>query len=87
MTGQEDDPGRPWLARYPTDVPPSISYPRLSFGGILDEVAQRQGEAPALVFEGHAMRWCEVHDLAERLAGGAAKWAAIEGTISQGART
>ncbi len=70
MTGQEDDPGRPWLARYPTDVPPSISYPRLSLGGILDEVAQHQGEAPALVFEGHAMRWSEVHDLAERLAGG-----------------
>ncbi len=58
---------RPWLASYPADVQPSLSYPNLAIGHILDEVAGRHPSAEALVFQGQSLTWSQVQDRSEAL--------------------
>ena len=56
----------PWLARYPPGVPSSIDYPHTSIGKILDRVASDYPKSDAVVFQGEALTWVEIHDLSTR---------------------
>lgn len=63
------DPGRPWLASYPADVPSTVSYPAISIGDLFERCAPRFPARQALIFEGYAMTWAELHEIVDRVAG------------------
>lgn len=67
MTVVERDAQRPWVKRYPSDVPNVIPYPTVSIGDLLDDVAGRYPDADAVVFEGHTLSWRDVQAAARRL--------------------
>jgi long-chain acyl-CoA synthetase len=70
MTVAEREVVRPWLKSYPPGVPHTIDYPRTTIGELLDQVASRHPNADAIVFQGEAITWSQVHRLAGRLAVG-----------------
>jgi len=49
------DPLRPWLARYPSRVPPHLDYPPKLLTELVDDTVRRWGSRTALVH--HGARW------------------------------
>ncbi|HEV3312604.1 MAG TPA: long-chain fatty acid--CoA ligase [Chloroflexota bacterium] len=64
MTVAERTVSSPWLKSYPPDVPTTIAYPKTSIGRLLDQVARDHPNADAVVFEGEALTWRQIHRLA-----------------------
>ena len=59
---------RRWLEHYPPGVPAHIDYPETTIGTLLDDVAQKHGNADAIVFQGRKLSWGEVRRYSNQLA-------------------
>jgi long-chain acyl-CoA synthetase len=60
---------KPWLAQYPTDVVPTIEYPRQTIWELLEETAARYPARPAFVFQNHALTYRDVVRLSKQMSG------------------
>jgi long-chain acyl-CoA synthetase len=61
---------RPWLRHYPSDVPPTLSYPTHPLQHLLDGAAARTPDRPAVTFFGRTLTYRALRDLSDRFAGG-----------------
>ncbi len=64
---------KPWLAKYPNGVSPSLTYPEKPLDALLRETAAKFPNATATVFYGAKMTYRDIHDGAMALAGTLAK--------------
>lgn len=64
---------KPWLAKYPHGVPPSLTYPERPLDAILQDTAAKFPKATATVFYGAKMSYRDIYDGAMALAGALAK--------------
>ncbi|MEW6048331.1 MAG: long-chain fatty acid--CoA ligase [Bacillota bacterium] len=63
---------RPWLRRYPPEVPARLTYPRINLASWLETSARRYPQRPATVFYGAAITYAQLYDQVRRFAGGLA---------------
>ncbi len=61
-------PERPWLRRYPADVPAHLEYPSQVIPEILEEAATKWPERAAVVFYGSRWSFRQLRDASERFA-------------------
>ncbi len=64
---------RVWLAKYPSDVPPSLTYPEMPLGTLLRETAAKHPNAIATIFYGARMTYRDIDEGASALAGALAR--------------
>ncbi|HZT96470.1 MAG TPA: AMP-binding protein, partial [Chloroflexota bacterium] len=69
MTALDVEIARPWLDRYPPDVPAHIDYPNISIGETLEQTSRSHGDAEAVVFQGSSLSWRRINADSNRLAG------------------
>jgi long-chain acyl-CoA synthetase len=60
---------RPWLARYPNDVPASLDYPDISIWELLEQTVRKYGDHDAFVFRNDSMTFQQLQDQASAMAG------------------
>ncbi len=65
---KETDTRRPWLKFYEPGIPPSLSYPDITFGTILSETALKYSDHPALLFYGRKITYAQLDRLANKFA-------------------
>jgi long-chain acyl-CoA synthetase len=61
---------RPWLARYPADVPATYDFPSVPLTHLLDEAAAGFGTRPAISGAGTSLTYAELRAEVDRFAGG-----------------
>ena len=71
--GKSADVARPWLAKYPSGVPPHVEIPQKLLGELLDDSAERWGDRTALVFYGARWSYARLRDESERFAASLAR--------------
>ncbi|HPJ95362.1 MAG TPA: long-chain fatty acid--CoA ligase [Deltaproteobacteria bacterium] len=59
---------KPWLKHYPEGVSPTVDVPAQSVPDIFDEVAEKFGNRPALIFYGKKISYTELKELIDRFA-------------------
>ncbi len=64
---------RVWLAKYPSDVPPSLTYPAMPLDALLREAAAKHPNAVATIFYGARMTYRDIDEGASALAGALAR--------------
>ena len=57
---------RPWLRSYETSVPPSLTYPEIALGTVLEQNARQYPDHNALLFYGKKITYRELDKLANR---------------------
>ena len=60
---------RPWFKHYDEGVPQHIDYPKIPVFHFLEESAQKYPDAPCTIFKGAVIRYKEMDELTDRLAG------------------
>lgn len=61
---------KPWLQHYPNDIPPTLQYPEKPLFALLDQSAEKYGDATALIYFGRRISYSELRDLSDRFAAG-----------------
>src|SRR5436309_13301940 len=64
---------RPWLERYPRDVPRSIDYSEQSIWELLEEIVAQHGDRPAFVFQDYVMSFSRLLAHADRFSAALAR--------------
>ncbi|GBC97966.1 Long-chain-fatty-acid--CoA ligase [bacterium HR17] len=64
---------RPWLAKYPPDIPPSLTYPTRPLDSLLRDTAAKFPDATATIFFGARLTYRELNDAADAFAGALAR--------------
>ncbi len=64
---------RVWLAKYPSKVPPTLTYPEVPLDQLLRETATKYPSAVATIFYGAKMTYREIDEGASALAGALAR--------------
>jgi len=64
---------RPWLAAYPKEVPPALTYEDTALHDLLEQAAAKHGGVTATIFYGAKLTYRQVHEQARRLASGLLK--------------
>jgi long-chain acyl-CoA synthetase len=59
---------KPWLKHYPEEVSPTVDIPPLSVPDLFDEVAEKFGKKPALIFYGKKISYTKLKELVDRFA-------------------
>jgi long-chain acyl-CoA synthetase len=59
---------RPWLERYPPEIPASIEYPEAPLYSLLEDAAARHADLPALRFYGAQLTYAQLWAQAQRFA-------------------
>lgn len=59
---------KPWLKFYPSQVPPSLEYPDISLGRLLEQTVREFGERPATNFLGAKLSYLQLLSEVNRLA-------------------
>jgi len=57
---------RPWLRAYETSVPPSLTYPEITLGNVLERTARKYPDHYALLFYGKKITYRELDGLANQ---------------------
>jgi long-chain acyl-CoA synthetase len=68
MNAKDSYLSKPWLKHYPEEVSPTVDVSSLSIPDILDEVAQKFGNKPALIFYGKKISYTRLKELVDRFA-------------------
>ncbi len=61
---------KPWLKYYSEGVPAEIDIPDISVPELFDQMAEKYGNKPALIFYGKKINYRELKELVDRLADG-----------------
>jgi long-chain acyl-CoA synthetase len=64
---------KPWLKHYPPEIPKTLNFPEKPLFALLDEAAQKHGEATALLYFGRRLSYAELRELSDRFASGLAQ--------------
>ncbi len=59
---------KPWLQYYPQGVPEEVDIPEVSVPGLFDQMAEKYGKKPALIFYGKKITYKELKAFADRFA-------------------
>jgi long-chain acyl-CoA synthetase len=59
---------KPWLKHYPEEVSPTVDVPAQSVPDLFDEVAEKFGNKPALIFYGKKISYTKMKELVDRFA-------------------
>ena len=59
---------RPWLQHYDANVPPSLSYPELTFSAMFEKTLQSYSDKPALLYMGNALRFRDMDRIGNQIA-------------------
>lgn len=62
-------PTRPWLAKYPPPVPPTLVYPEMPLDALLRDTATKFPQATATIFYGARLTYRDLNDAADAFAG------------------
>jgi long-chain acyl-CoA synthetase len=68
MNAKEAYFSKPWLKHYPEGVSPTVDVPAQSVPDIFDEVAEKFGNRPALIFYGKKISYTKLKELIDRFA-------------------
>ncbi|MCK9364137.1 MAG: AMP-binding protein [Syntrophales bacterium] len=68
MSHKEAYLSKPWLKSYPEEVPAQIDIPEISVPGLFDEIVEKYGSRPALIFYGKKINYRELKELVDRMA-------------------
>ncbi|MBW2636610.1 MAG: AMP-binding protein, partial [Deltaproteobacteria bacterium] len=68
MNAKEVYFSKPWLKHYPEEVSPTVDVPALSVPDIFDEVTEKFGNKPALIFYGKKISYTKLKELIDRFA-------------------
>src|SRR5256885_4318811 len=64
---------KPWFARWPADVPRSLTYPDVPVQDLLRRTAGQQGDRPAVTFYGKTLTYRDLDAVVDRFAAGLRK--------------
>jgi long-chain acyl-CoA synthetase len=62
-------PTRPWLAKYPPLVPPTLAYPETPLDALLSETASKFPQVTATIFYGAKLTYRDLNEAADAFAG------------------
>lgn len=60
---------RPWFKHYDKGVPYHIDYPEITLFNLLEQTARKYPESPCTIFKGAVIKYKEMDELTDRLAG------------------
>jgi acyl-CoA synthetase (AMP-forming)/AMP-acid ligase II len=60
---------RVWLAKYPSKVPPTLTYPEVPLDQLLRDTASKYPNATATIFYGAKMTYREIDEAVHRFCG------------------
>src|SRR3989442_12101452 len=61
---------KPWFARWPSDVPRSLTYPDILVQDLLRRTAGQHGDRPAVTFYGKTLTYRDLEAAVDRFAAG-----------------
>jgi long-chain acyl-CoA synthetase len=68
MNSKEAYLSRPWLKYYSEGVPAEIDIPNISVPDLFDQIAEKYGSRPALIFYGKKISYRELKEFVDRMA-------------------
>lgn len=68
MNAKEIYASKPWLKHYPEGVPHTVDVPDVSVSDLFNQVAEKYGKKPALIFYGKEISYTKLKELIDRFA-------------------
>jgi len=68
MNAKEIYASKPWLKHYPEGVPHTVDVPDVSVPDLVNQVAEKYGKKPALIFYGKEITYTKLKELIDRFA-------------------
>lgn len=68
MNAKEIYASKPWLKHYPEGVPHTVDVPDVSVPDLFNQVAEKYGKKPALIFYGKEITYTKLKELIDRFA-------------------